>query len=244
VPIDTLATNQVEVIRGPAALRYGSTSIGGIVSATNNRIPDALPLCAAAPFQTYGLPVKAPLASVQSPGCVTAETRTAVNSVDRGVESGVLLDAGGGNFALHADAYGRTTRDYQIPSYPYCLFPVSRSTAASRIRRRGRTAPRSAAPIFSMAALSARRSPRTTRCNHIPGRWRRSRTRIDAHQTKITAKGEYRPDAAAIDAIRFWAGAVDYRHNAIGLADPADPTTLGVRRPLPTRSRKSGSKCS
>ena len=43
VPIDPLATSQVEVIRGPAALRYGSTSIGGVVSATNNRIPDALP---------------------------------------------------------------------------------------------------------------------------------------------------------------------------------------------------------
>ena len=48
VPIDPLATNQVEVIRGPAGLRYGSTSIGGIVSATNNRIPDALPSCPAA----------------------------------------------------------------------------------------------------------------------------------------------------------------------------------------------------
>ena len=46
VPIDPLATNQVEVIRGPAAMRYGSTSIGGVVSATNNRIPDALPTCA------------------------------------------------------------------------------------------------------------------------------------------------------------------------------------------------------
>ena len=43
VPIDPLSTNQVEVIRGPAALRYGSTSIGGVVSATNNRIPEALP---------------------------------------------------------------------------------------------------------------------------------------------------------------------------------------------------------
>ena len=65
VPVDPLATNQVEVIRGPAAMRYGSTSIGGVVSATNNRIPDALPSCAAAPFQTYGLPAKAPLASVR-----------------------------------------------------------------------------------------------------------------------------------------------------------------------------------
>jgi iron complex outermembrane recepter protein len=65
VPIDPVATNQIEVIRGPAALRYGSTSIGGVVSASNNRIPDALPSCPAAPFQTYGLPVKAPLANVQ-----------------------------------------------------------------------------------------------------------------------------------------------------------------------------------
>src|SRR4029079_2080146 len=47
VPVDPLATNQVEVIRGPAAMRYGSTSIGGVVSATNNRIPDALPTCPA-----------------------------------------------------------------------------------------------------------------------------------------------------------------------------------------------------
>src|SRR5258706_2581248 len=117
VPIDTLATNQIEVIRGPAALRYGSTSIGGIVSATNNRIPDALPSCAAAPFQTYGLPVKAPLANVQSPGCVTAETRTAVSSVDRGVEGGVLLDAGGGKFAPHAHGHWRTTHHHPNPNH-------------------------------------------------------------------------------------------------------------------------------
>ena len=51
-------------------------------------------------------------------------------------------------------------------------------------------------------------------------------TRIDAHQTKFTAKGEYRPDAAAIDAVRFWAGATDYKHNEIGLADPADLSSL------------------
>src|SRR4029077_4121485 len=45
VPITPLATNQVEVIRGPATLRYGFQSIGGIVSPTNTRIPDAFPPC-------------------------------------------------------------------------------------------------------------------------------------------------------------------------------------------------------
>jgi len=80
---------------------------------------------------------------------------------------------------------------------------------------------------------------RSTAASHIPGvDGADHRTRIDAHQTKITAKGEYRPDAAAIDAIRFWAGAVDYRHNEIGLADPADPTTLGVRQTFTNKEQE------
>jgi iron complex outermembrane receptor protein len=240
VPIDTLATNQVEVIRGPAALRYGSTSIGGIVSATNNRIPDALPSCAAAPFQTYGLPVKAPLASAQSPGCVTAETRTAVNSVDRGVEGGVLLDAGGGNFALHADAYGRKTSDYYIPSYPYLFVPDQPFD--------GRHQPNSATQtdgasiggsyIFQGGFIGAAITQNDT-LYRIPGiDGADHQTRIDAHQTKFTAKGEYRPDAAAIDAIRFWAGATDYHHNEIGLADPADPSTVGIRQTFTNKEQE------
>jgi outer membrane receptor protein involved in Fe transport len=38
-PIDPLAAQRVEVIRGPATLRFGSTAIGGVVSVDNNRIP-------------------------------------------------------------------------------------------------------------------------------------------------------------------------------------------------------------
>src|SRR6266404_129552 len=239
VPIDPLATNQVEVIRGPGSLRYGSQSIGGVVSATNNRIPDALPTCPAAPFQSYGLPAKAPLAGVQSPSCVTVETRTAVTSVDRGVESAVLLDAGGGNFALHADAYGRTGGDYSIPSYPYLFDPTKPFNGRQ---------PNSAAQmdggsiggsyIFHGGFIGAAITQNDA-LYHIPGiDGADHQTRIDAHQTKITAKGEYRPDAAAIDAIRFWAGATDYRHNEIGLSDPADPTTLGVRQTFTNKEQE------
>jgi len=239
VPIDPIATNQVEVIRGPATLRYGSTSIGGVVSATNNRIPDALPSCAAAPFQTYGLPVKAPLANVGSPGCVTAETRTAVNSVDRGVEGAILLDAGGGNFAVHADAYGRKSSDYNIPSYPYLTDP----TKPFNGRQPNSAAQADGASIggsyifdggFIGAAIT-----QTDALYHIPGIDGADHlTRIDAHQTKFTTKGEYRPDAAAIEAVRFWAGAVNYKHNEIGLADTADLTTLGVRQTFTNKEQE------
>jgi len=43
VPIDPLAAGQVEVVRGPATLRYGSQAIGGVVNAVNNRIPTTIP---------------------------------------------------------------------------------------------------------------------------------------------------------------------------------------------------------
>jgi iron complex outermembrane receptor protein len=239
VPIDPIATNQVEVIRGPATLRYGSTAIGGVVSATNNRIPDALPSCAAAPFQTYGLPVKAPLANAQSPGCLTAETRTAVNSVDRGAEGAILLDAGGGNFAIHADAYGRKSGDYNIPSYPYLNDP----TKPFNGRQPNSAAQADGASIggsyifqggFIGAAIT-----QNDQLYHIPGiDGADHQTRIDAHQTKFTAKGEYRPDAAAIDAVRFWAGATDYKHNEIGLADVNDPATDGVRQTFTNKEQE------
>ncbi|RXG98147.1 TonB-dependent receptor [Bradyrhizobium vignae] len=238
VPIDTLATNQVEVVRGPAALRYGSTSIGGVVSATNNRIPDALPSCAPS-FQTYGLPTKAPLASAATSPCVTAETRTAFSSVDRGVESGVLLDTGGGNFAFHADAYGRTTSDYYIPSYPY-LFdqtrPVGNRQPNSATRSDGASI--GGSYIFTGGFIGASITQNDS-LYHIPGiDGADHQTRIDAHQTKINVKGEYRPDGAAIDTIRFWAGATNYRHNELGLADPTDPTTDGVRQTFTNREEE------
>lgn len=239
VPIDPLSTNQVEVVRGPAALRYGSTSIGGVVSATNNRIPEALPVCPAAPFQSYGLPAKAPLADASSAPCMTAEMRTAVSSVDRGTEGGILLDAGGGNFAVHADAYGRRSGDYGIPSYPY-LFDQTRPVNG---RQPNSAAQADGASIggsyifhggFVGAAITQNDS-----LYRIPGiDGSDHQTRIDAHQTKFTAKGEYRPDAAAIEAVRFWAGATDYHHNEIGLADPADPSSLGVRQTFTSREQE------
>ena len=46
-----------------------------------------------------------------------------MSSVDSGREGGVLLDAGAGNFALHADAFGRKTENYRVPGYPYLVAP-------------------------------------------------------------------------------------------------------------------------
>jgi iron complex outermembrane receptor protein len=236
VPIDPLATNQIEVIRGPATLRYGSNAIGGVVSATNNRIPDALPPCAA-PFQSYGMPVQAPTL-INGAGCMNAEVRSAVSSVDRGIEGAVLLDAGGNNVAVHADVYGRNTGDYAIPSYPYAApgLPFNGRQANSAAQASGASV--GGSYLFDGGYIGAAITQNNS-LYHIPGaEGAVVGTRIDAKQTKFSAKGEYRPDAAAVDAIRFWFGATDYKHNEIGLADAADATSDGVRQTFTNREQE------
>ena len=123
VPVNPLAADQIEVIRGPATLRYGSQSIGGVVSSTNNRIPDALPCGPFSPLRPAPGIYKAPPASPDQRGCTSVEGRGAVSSVDNGREGGVLFDTGAGNFAFHGDLFGRQTENYRVPSYPYLIAP-------------------------------------------------------------------------------------------------------------------------
>ena len=167
------------------------------------------------------------------------ETRTAVSSVEHGSEGGILLDAGGGNLAIHADAFGRKSSDYAIPSYPY-LFdharPVNGRQPNSAAQADGASV--GGSYLFDGGFIGAAITQNNS-LYHIPGiDGDDHQTRIDAHQTKFTAKGEYRPDAAAIEAMRFWAGATDYKHNEIGLADPADPASLGVRQTFTNKEQE------
>ena len=43
VAIEPLLAERIEVLRGPATLRYGSGAIGGVVNVIDNRIPDRMP---------------------------------------------------------------------------------------------------------------------------------------------------------------------------------------------------------
>lgn len=92
VVIDPLVAGNVEVIRGPGTLRFGSQATGGVVSASNNRIPTTIPK-----------------------NGIAFEARGGLNSVSTGSDGAVQLDAGGSNGALHADAYARQAGDYRIP---------------------------------------------------------------------------------------------------------------------------------
>jgi len=195
VPIDPLALQRTSIFRGPAALRFGSQATGGIVDVTNNRIPTAAPV-----------------------GGVAAELRSAVTSVDSGWESGLLLDAGGGNAAVHADVYARGARDYRIPSYPYLVPP---DPAPPFNGRQPNSSAQSAGAAIGGSYLfdggyAGLSISRFTGDYHIPGiASAEGRQHNQLEQTKIASRGEYRPDATAIAAVRYWLGYSDYRHDEI-----------------------------
>jgi iron complex outermembrane receptor protein len=93
VTLEPLLANKIEVLRGPAALRYGSGAIGGVVNVLDNRIPSELP------------------ENING----GAELRnTSVNNETVGVAN---LNAAAGNFAFHIDGVKRASDNMDIPGY-------------------------------------------------------------------------------------------------------------------------------
>lgn len=182
VPIDPFAADQVEVVRGPATLRYGSGAIGGVVNATNQRIPDVIP--------RYG---------------ANAELRGGLGSVDRSFDGAFKVTAGAGNFAVHADAFGRRAEDYMTPNGRQFNSFVNNhgfSTGGSLIGREG----------FVGVAYT-----QFNALYGIPGAEAvTNRTRIDLRQDKVQSRGEWRVRDGSIEAVRFWLGGSTYAHNEIG----------------------------
>jgi iron complex outermembrane recepter protein len=93
VPVDPFAAGRVEVVRGPATLRYGSQAIGGVVAVENQRIPTFVP-----------------------EGGVSAEVKGGLSAVDDGRDGAFQATLGSGGVALHADGFVRRADDYDTPN--------------------------------------------------------------------------------------------------------------------------------
>ena len=181
VVIDPLAAQSVEIIRGPGTLRYGSQATGGVVSASNNRIPTTTPK-----------------------NGIAFETRGGLNSVSNGHDGAVQLDAGGGNVAIHADAYTRQAGDYRIPGGVQ---------ANSSYRAEGHAIGGSYIFDHGFVGMSFQDTAMTY---FIPGiDSARVKNHIDLRQKKWTSRGEWRVGEGGIDTVRYWLGYTDYHHNEI-----------------------------
>lgn len=94
VTLESVVSQQIEIIKGPAALLYGSGASGGLVNVVSTRVPTLVP----EKVLTGAAEVRADTAT---------EERTGAFS----------LDGGAGNFAFHADFFDRETDDVEIPDF-------------------------------------------------------------------------------------------------------------------------------
>jgi iron complex outermembrane receptor protein len=181
IPIDPNAVRQLEVVRGPATLRYGSPAIGGVVNAINGRIPELVP-----------------------PNGVVLETRGGWSSVDNGRDGSAMVEAGSGNFVVHADSFRRTSGDYSIPGGTQANTGVDSEGYAlggSWVSRNG------------FIGLSYTSFDSTY---FIPGiEAAADKNHIVLNQNKWASRGEWRLNGYGLEAIRFWLGATDYKHSEV-----------------------------
>lgn len=93
VAIDPLVIEQIDVVRGPAALLYGGSAVGGVVNAIDHRIPTE--------------PVNG----------ILGRSEARLGGPDNQRNAAAVVDIGNGQFAMHADAYKRKTDDLNIPGF-------------------------------------------------------------------------------------------------------------------------------
>jgi len=94
VSIETINADRIEILRGPATLRYGPGAVGGVINVINHRIPQTLH------EQPLNLNVQLDHATVSNAETAAAEIN---GSID--------------NFSWHFDAMTRNSDDYDIKGY-------------------------------------------------------------------------------------------------------------------------------
>ncbi len=195
VPNDPLAAERIEIVRGPAAVLYGGNAVGGVVNVIDNRIPDR------------------PLSGFTG----RAEFRLGGPDTER--NAGVVLEAGNGQFALHADLHDRRTGDLRIPGF-------ARSSRQRLLDGAGIAQPRYRLPNSSArsdgGALGASATwgsghfgiaYRTDDVNY--GSVAEQAVRIAMQSERWDVSGELRELGPVISSLKFKSGRTDYVHREL-----------------------------
>lgn len=90
VSAETSTATQIEVLRGPATLFYGSGAIGGVVNVVDNRVPTS--------------------------SDTLAEWLLQYNDVSEENQGTFSMQTGNENLAVHLDGFWRDAGDYRLPS--------------------------------------------------------------------------------------------------------------------------------
>jgi len=183
---------QIEILRGPAALLYGSGAIGGLVNVVNERIPTTLE---AQP---------------------TGQVETRYSTVNNGRNVSATADGATGNIGLHADGNWRDTGDYKIPGNRVL---GDASSASGRLPHSDTTEKTfgvggSYVGDWGYAGISA------SHLSNLYGIPSDEGSRIDQKQDRYDIDSLVKRPAAGFETFRFKAGYTDYMHAELGEDGP------------------------
>ncbi|TFW14783.1 TonB-dependent receptor [Duganella callida] len=188
VAAEGAVARQIEILRGPAALLYGSGAIGGLVNVVNERIPTALE-----PKTTGQLEVRG-------------------STVDSGRNASGTIDGAADKFAWHIDGNFRNADDYKIPGNRVYGDPESASGRLPHSDTRERNAGIGGSYIDSWGFIGASVS-RLTNVYGIPSD---EGSRIDQKQTRYDIDSLVKVPFDGFESFKFKAGYTDYKHAEIG----------------------------
>ncbi len=109
VPSDPISMERVEVLRGPGALMYGGSAVGGVVNVIDNRIPQERVFDAG--------------------GGISGKFNLEAASGNGERAAAALLETGTDRMALHVDAFNRRSDDVSVPIRLECGKPGSPAAA-------------------------------------------------------------------------------------------------------------------
>ena len=208
VGISTFSAQQIEILRGPATLLYGSGAIGGAVNIVNGRIPTELE---ARP---------------------TGEAELRAGSVDNSSAVAFSADRAAGNIGLHVDGNLLRTGDYRIPGNSNAN-PSNGPGDTGRLSFSGNRENNlgiGASLIQSWGYVGASIS-QIDKLYGVHGRDESSK--IDLQQNRFDLDSLIRSPFAGFDSIRFKLGQTEYQHTE--LQSGIDPHVKFTNRALESR---------
>lgn len=182
VAVEPFLADQVEILKGPSTLLYGSGAIGGVVNLVDGRIPQAAP--------ANGL---------------TGRAQINYDSVSSGRTGMFRVDTGNGSFALHADGLYRRDDDYDIPGRTLAnsfVHGKSGAAGASWLGDFGYLG-------FSVSRYLDNYGNPAEPGDPTLGT---PAVRVSMGQTRYDVKGAFKAPLAGIDKAEFSFGHTDYQH--------------------------------
>ena len=194
IPVDPLIVDQIEIVRGPMGLMYGTGAIGGVVNIVTNRIHSE--------FQ------KGHVAEIQTQG----------ETVNDGSSHSLRFDYGFDKWMLHLDGATKNLEDQSVPHYARSKFARQNDPVPADEVEPKNKIPNSANQQDSIGAGVTRffdRGSLGMAFNHFKntyGTVAEEDVTIGMQQNRYELSGEYKLNWSGIQKLRVKSAQTDYKH--------------------------------